>query len=193
MNKSVVCAVLLLAFAALCLSFASAGQVTNIQASDLYTLLTTDDSTFLVDVRTGELHGTCVYPPRLDPKLTALPPVDADAELRWNGKVDEDKFLQPVIYVSFLLWPDMKPNDDFGAEVMRQLNAHPRFNVKTSKVAFMCCCGGRSKSSAQFMADSYGLNALNMLSGFEGDLNPTTRHRGELNGWKGSKLPWWQI
>jgi len=57
-------------------------------------------------------------------------------------------------------------------------------------VVLLCRSGVRSIAAAQ-RATQLGLEAYNILEGFEGDAN-ADGHRGTLGGWRMRGLPWRQ-
>ena len=59
-----------------------------------------------------------------------------------------------------------------------------------SKVVLLCRSGVRSVAAAR-RATELGIEAYNILDGFEGALNNQAQ-RGQLNGWRWSGLPWRQ-
>jgi rhodanese-related sulfurtransferase len=61
---------------------------------------------------------------------------------------------------------------------------------KDKKVVLLCRSGVRSIAAAK-RATELGLQAYNILEGFEG--NPDSNaHRGQLGGWRKRGLPWRQ-
>ena len=56
---------------------------------------------------------------------------------------------------------------------------------------FICRSGGRSRMAAIEMTSHGFKNCFNVSGGFEGDHN-AEGHRGTVDGWKFSKLPWKQ-
>jgi rhodanese-related sulfurtransferase len=58
------------------------------------------------------------------------------------------------------------------------------------KIVLLCRSGVRSIAAAQ-RATQLGLEAYNILEGFEGDANPDG-HRGSQGGWRMRGLPWRQ-
>ena len=58
------------------------------------------------------------------------------------------------------------------------------------KVVMLCRSGVRSMAAAQ-RATELGLEAYNILEGFEGDLDAQTQ-RGHTGGWRFHGLPWRQ-
>ena len=58
-------------------------------------------------------------------------------------------------------------------------------------VLFLCRSGGRSAAAARAAATAGYTAAYNVAEGFEGDPDDAG-HRGSVNGWKVSGLPWRQ-
>ena len=58
------------------------------------------------------------------------------------------------------------------------------------KIALLCRSGVRSIAAAK-RATELGLEAYNILEGFEGDAN-ADGHRGTVGGWRMCGLPWRQ-
>jgi rhodanese-related sulfurtransferase len=76
------------------------------------------------------------------------------------------------------------PNPDFMAQ-LREC-ATPEVPVM-----FLCRSGVRSHAAAQLAAQSGYARAMNILEGFEGDLDAHS-HRGTVGGWRKAGLPWVQ-
>ncbi|MFM1992125.1 MAG: hypothetical protein RJA99_5082 [Pseudomonadota bacterium] len=81
----------------------------------------------------------------------------------------------------------------FGAQ-----QPNPRFAEQLAEVAprdlpvmFLCRSGVRSKSAATVAAEAGWRVALNVLEGFEGELDEA-QQRGRLGGWRLAGLPWVQ-
>ena len=102
--------------------------------------------------------------------------VRSDAERAWVGFVPEAKAL------AWKQWPDMDVNPVFDAELQALL---PK-----KKLVLLCRSGVRSVAAAQ-RATSLGIEAFNILEGFEGDPDAHA-HRGKLGGWRMRGLPWRQ-
>lgn len=60
----------------------------------------------------------------------------------------------------------------------------------TAKIVLLCRSGVRSIAAAK-RATELGLEAYNILEGFEGDAN-ADGHRGTQGGWRMRGLPWRQ-
>ena len=75
-------------------------------------------------------------------------------------------------------------NPEFIAQLNEQVDPN-------QPVMFLCRSGVRSQGAAQLAAQSGYVQAMNILEGFEGDLDGQG-HRGELGGWRKTGLPWVQ-
>jgi sulfur dioxygenase len=103
--------------------------------------------------------------------------VRTDAEREWVG------FVPGAVPVAWKQWPGMAMNAQFDAEL--------RAAVPTGrKVVLLCRSGVRSIAAAK-RATELGLEAYNILEGFEGDPD-THAHRGARGGWRKRALPWRQ-
>lgn len=100
--------------------------------------------------------------------------VRTDAEREWVGKVPG------AVAVAWKQWPGMAMNPDFDAQV--------RAASQGKKVVLLCRSGVRSVVAAQ-RATGLGIEAYNILEGFEGDVNARGQ-RGQLGGWRKRGLPW---
>ncbi|RGE46029.1 rhodanese-like domain-containing protein [Comamonas testosteroni] len=100
--------------------------------------------------------------------------VRTDAEREWVGKVPG------AVAVAWKQWPGMAMNPDFDAQV--------RAASQGKKVVLLCRSGVRSIAAAQ-RATGLGIEAYNILEGFEGDVNASGQ-RGQLGGWRKRGLPW---
>lgn len=103
--------------------------------------------------------------------------VRTDAEREWVGKVPG------AIAVAWKQWPGMALNTSFDAQLLAAV-------PQGRKVVLLCRSGVRSVVAAQ-RATSLGLQAYNILEGFEGDVDGSGQ-RGNLGGWRLRGLPWHQ-
>ena len=103
--------------------------------------------------------------------------VRSDAERAWVGFVPEAKPL------AWKQWPAVDVNPDFDAGIQR-------IGAEGKKIVLLCRSGVRSVAAAQ-RATQLGLEAYNILEGFEGDANQEG-HRGTQGGWRMRGLPWRQ-
>ena len=103
--------------------------------------------------------------------------VRTDAEREWVGKVPG------AIAIAWKQWPGMALNTSFDAQLLAAV-------PQGRKVVLLCRSGVRSVVAAQ-RATSLGLQAYNILEGFEGDVDGSGQ-RGNLGGWRLRGLPWHQ-
>ncbi|WP_295525280.1 rhodanese-like domain-containing protein [uncultured Pseudacidovorax sp.] len=103
--------------------------------------------------------------------------VRTDAEREWVG------FVPGAVAVAWKQWPGMAMNAGFD-EALRA--AVP----PGGKVVLLCRSGVRSVAAAR-RATELGIEAYNILEGFEGDPD-TDGHRGLKGGWRKRGLPWRQ-
>ena len=103
--------------------------------------------------------------------------VRSDAEREWVG------FVPGALAIAWKQWPGMALNPEFDARIQ---TASP----DPKKLLLLCRSGVRSIAAAQ-RATTLGLEAYNILEGFEG--NPDAHgHRGIVGGWRFHGLPWKQ-
>ena len=102
--------------------------------------------------------------------------VRSDAEREWVG------FVPGAVPVAWKQWPGMAMNPLFDEAVKAAAGG--------KKIVLLCRSGVRSIAAAQ-RATQLGLEAYNILEGFEGDANPDG-HRGSQGGWRMHGLPWRQ-
>lgn len=103
--------------------------------------------------------------------------VRSDAERAWVGFVPEAKAL------AWKQWPVVEVNPEFDANLKA-------IAAEGKKIVLLCRSGVRSVAAAQ-RATQLGLEAYNILEGFEGDPDAHA-HRGLLGGWRKRGLPWRQ-
>ncbi len=103
--------------------------------------------------------------------------VRSDAERAWVGFVPEAKAL------AWKQWPVVDVNPEFDAGIQAVASAG-------LKIVLLCRSGVRSVAAAQ-RATQLGIEAFNILEGFEGDPDAHA-HRGHVGGWKMRGLPWRQ-
>ena len=101
--------------------------------------------------------------------------VRTDAEREWVGKVPG------AIAVAWKQWPGMAANQNFDEQLRAAV-------PEGKKVVLLCRSGVRSVAAAQ-RAAGLGIEAYNILEGFEGDVDANGQ-RGSLSGWRKRGLPW---
>jgi rhodanese-related sulfurtransferase len=109
----------------------------------------------------------------------ALVDVRTDAEREWVG------FVPGAYAVAWKQWPGMAPNANFEQEIRAVCD-----KAGVRRVALLCRSGVRSIAAAVFATD-FGIEAFNILEGFEGDPDQSA-HRGQKGGWRKAGLPWKQ-
>lgn len=102
--------------------------------------------------------------------------VRTDAEREWVG------FVPGAVPVAWKQWPGMAMNPQFD-EAIRQAS-------DGKKLVLLCRSGVRSIAAAK-RATELGLEAFNILEGFEGDPDASAQ-RGHKGGWRYHGLPWRQ-
>ncbi len=103
--------------------------------------------------------------------------VRSDAEREWVG------FVPGAVPVAWKQWPGMAPNPGFDEGI--------RAAVPAGKKAVLLCRSGARSISAAKRATELGIEAYNILEGFEGDAD-AQGHRGHKGGWRFRGLPWKQ-
>ena len=103
--------------------------------------------------------------------------VRTDAEREWVG------FVPGAVAVAWKQWPGMAENAGFDEALKAAV-------PPGKKVLLMCRSGVRSVAAARRAAE-LGLEAYNILEGFEGDADKQAQ-RGHLGGWRLQGLPWMQ-
>lgn len=104
--------------------------------------------------------------------------VRTDAEREWVG------FVPGAVAVAWKQWPGMAMNPGFD-QAVRDAAAGG-----ATKLVLLCRSGVRSIAAAR-RATELGLEAYNILEGFEGDPDAQA-HRGQRGGWRFRGLPWRQ-
>ncbi|QGW84499.1 rhodanese-like domain-containing protein [Variovorax paradoxus] len=104
--------------------------------------------------------------------------VRSDAEREWVG------YVPGAVPLAWKQWPGMTLNPAFDGGIRAAGEDGNR------KLVLLCRSGVRSIAAAR-RATELGLEAYNILEGFEG--NPDDNgHRGVLGGWRKRGLPWKQ-
>ncbi len=103
--------------------------------------------------------------------------VRTDAEREWVGQVPG------AVPVAWKQWPGMAANPGFDAQLRAAVPPH-------LKAVLLCRSGVRSVAAAR-RATELGLQAYNILEGFEGVPDHQSQ-RGHVSGWRHSGLPWRQ-
>ena len=103
--------------------------------------------------------------------------VRTDAEREWVG------FVPGAVAVAWKQWPGMAMNAGFDDALRAAV-------PPGGKAVLLCRSGVRSVAAAKRAAE-LGIEAYNILEGFEGDADADA-HRGNKGGWRRRGLPWKQ-
>ena len=103
--------------------------------------------------------------------------VRTDAEREWVG------FVPGAVALAWKQWPGMVLNPGFDVAIQAAV-------PQGKKVLMLCRSGVRSIAAAR-RASELGLEAYNILEGFEGDPDAHAQ-RGHQGGWRFHGLPWRQ-
>jgi len=135
---------------------------------------------------TLQVHAAPGYAGNVSPELAfqwwhagqaVLIDVRTDAEREWVG------FVPGAVALAWKQWPGMAMNPAFDQSLQAA--------VPPGMKALMLCRSGVRSVAAARRAAELGIEAYNILEGFEGDPD-TQAHRGLLGGWRRRGLPWKQ-
>jgi rhodanese-related sulfurtransferase len=113
--------------------------------------------------------------------------VDVRTQAEWSfaGLPLVDALGKTTKLISWKFYPQFDLNPRF----IEQLEA--AVPDKSTPLYFLCKTGGRSADAAIAATAAGYAQCFNIAGGFEGDIN-TNHQRGQVNGWKASRLPWQQ-
>jgi len=106
-------------------------------------------------------------------------------ELQYVGGPDLKEVGNRYLHLPWHVWPKMTVNPDFLPGLAQAIAS------QNTPVMFLCRSGGRSLAAAKAAEEAGWTQTMNILHGFEGDLDDAGR-RNRLNGWKAAELPWRQ-
>src|SRR5687768_12362680 len=104
-------------------------------------------------------------------------------DVRSEAERDWVRFIPGAVALAWKQWRGMALNPDFDTAL--------RAAVPPGKKAVMLCRSGVRSVAAARRATELGLEAYNILEGFEGDPDDTGQ-RGKRGGWRFHGLPWRQ-
>lgn len=118
-------------------------------------------------------------------ELLQLAPGARLVDVRSHAEIELNGVIPGAVHVEWQSWPGWVPNPHFFTQLAQATDPE-------SLLIFMCRTNARSHRAAAACAEAGRGSCYNMLEGFEGDINKTTGHRNEINGWKLRGLPWTQ-
>lgn len=143
---------------------ASSSSLQSVTAVQAYEALLADPRAQLVDVRT-------------------------QAEWTFVGIPDLSAAGRKPILAEWLTFPERTVDTQFAERLGAALEQAGL--PKSTPLYFLCRSGARSLAAGEAMRAAGYKACINIEDGFEGDLD-AQGHRGSVNGWKASGLPWTQ-
>ncbi len=140
------------------------GYAGELSIEDAYAILTEDEKSVLVDVRT-------------------------QPEWVYVGVPDLARLGKTPIFQEWQIYPSMQVAADFTPRLVATLQE--RGVGRSTAVLFICRSGVRSRAAAIALTGAGWSRCFNITEGFEGRLDET-RRRGALSGWRARGLPWTQ-
>ena len=137
----------------------------------------------------GEVSSSECWKLLQEDKAAQLIDVRTVAEWNFVGLPDLEAIGKAPIAVEWQAYPGMAVNPGFIEDVVRGLDAAG--GDPQSPVYLLCRSGARSLAAAKALTAAGFKQAFNVTDGFEGALDEN-RHRGTVDGWKHSGLPWKQ-
>lgn len=111
--------------------------------------------------------------------------VRTQAEWAFVGVPSLDTLAKTTKMISWKFYPKFDVNADFISQLEQAVPD------KNAPLYFLCKTGGRSADAAIAATAAGYTQCYNIEGGFEGDIN-SNHQRGQVNGWKASRLPWQQ-
>lgn len=140
------------------------GYAGDVLAAEAYRVLSSDEASVLIDVRT-------------------------QAEWGYVGVPDLSALGKAPLFLEWQSFPSMQVDPGFAARLTSLLEAARAKREAT--LLFLCRSGARSRQAAVAITQAGWVRCLNISDGFEGPLDPW-RHRSAVGGWKAGNLPWIQ-
>jgi rhodanese-related sulfurtransferase len=133
----------------------------------------------------GDLAPADAYRLLADEPAAVLVDVRTRAEWTYVGLPDLTGLGKRVVQAEWITFPAGAPNPAFLADL------EAAGVGREAPVVFLCRSGVRSVAAAESATAAGFSRAYNVLEGFEGPLDEAG-HRGGVQGWKASGLPWRQ-
>jgi rhodanese-related sulfurtransferase len=139
---------------------------------------------YLADVTPKEAWQTLASEPG-----AALVDVRTTAEWNYVGLPDLSEIGAPLLRVEWPKFPTGAVNAEFVDALDDALQAQG--SGRDAPIFFICRSGGRSAAAAAAMTAAGYTHCYNVAGGFEGRRDGAG-HRGTVDGWKHTGLPWVQ-
>jgi rhodanese-related sulfurtransferase len=134
----------------------------------------------------GDLSAAEAWQRLQDEPAAQLVDVRTMAEWNFVGVPDLEALGRRLHCVEWQGFPSGAANPQFIAQASQALGPD-----KAASVLLLCRSGARSRAAAIALTRAGFEKAFNIAGGFEGDMDDEG-HRGNINGWKASGLPWRQ-
>ena len=118
-------------------------------------------------------------------ELIQLAPGTRLIDVRSHAELELVGVIPGAVHVEWQSWPGWVLNPHFLTQLAQATDPE-------TLLLFICRNGHRSQRAAAACTEAGRGNCYNVLEGLEGDLDKTTSHRNELNGWKHRGLLWHQ-
>jgi rhodanese-related sulfurtransferase len=118
-------------------------------------------------------------------ELLQIAPGTRLIDVRSRAEFELSGFIPEAAHIEWQSWPGWVLNPHFLTQLAQATDPE-------SLLLFICRSGERSHRAAAACTEAGRGSCYNVLEGLEGELNKTTAHRNELNGWKQRGLPWAQ-
>lgn len=118
-------------------------------------------------------------------EVLKLAPGSKLIDVRSRAELDLVGSMPEAVHAEWMSYPGWHANPHFLNQLKQSVDIE-------ALMLFISRNGQRSHRAAEAAALAGYRNCYNVLEGFEGEINPATGHRGELNGWKARGLPWTQ-
>ena len=118
-------------------------------------------------------------------EVLILAPGSRLVDVRSRAELDLIGSIPEAAHVEWMSYPGWHPNPHFLSQLKQSVDTE-------ALTLFICRNGQRSHRAAEAAMLGGYRSCYNVLEGFEGEINPATGHRGEMNGWRARGLLWVQ-
>lgn len=137
----------------------------------------------------GDLDVSTTWKRLAEQPTSILVDVRTAAEWAFVGVPDLASLDKSVVLQEWQQYPHMTINPNFVTNVAQAIKQQG--GDESSEIYFLCRSGVRSMAAAIELTKMGFSKCFNVSGGFEGPPN-AERHRGLVDGWKASDLPWVQ-